>query len=175
MLELVKTHAFRFSRNLYWPIICAVSTTIPRKASFRGMASEGEVPQIMKNIGFILWVLPTEITYTEFTVGTALRNKTFEKTSNNQIKARAIKDLFECHVQCRFFRGFTIAHSHYGCRWLIKDLDFVFYSIWDQTKTIYSCFPGILHGLSIAVNPYKIPVEHFKKRLYLLTSIYTSL
>ena len=73
----------------------------------------------------------------------------------------------------QIFRGFTIAHSHYGCRWLIKD--FVFYSIWDQTRTIYSCFPGILHGLSIAVNPYKIPVDHFKKQLYLLTSIYTSL
>ena len=68
VLELVKTHAFRFSRNLYWYIICAVSTTIPRKASFRRMTSEGEVPQIMKNIGFILWALSTEITYTEFTV-----------------------------------------------------------------------------------------------------------
>ena len=68
VLELVKTHAFRFSRNLYWHINCAASTTIPRKASLRRMTSEGEVPQIMKNIGFILWALSTEITYTEFTV-----------------------------------------------------------------------------------------------------------
>ena len=58
VLELVKTHAFRFSRNLYWHINCAASTIIPRKASLRRMTSEGEVPQIMS----------TEITCTEFTV-----------------------------------------------------------------------------------------------------------
>ena len=57
-----------FQKSIYWHIICAISTTIPRKALFRRMTSEGEVRQIMKNIGFILWVLSTEITSTEFTV-----------------------------------------------------------------------------------------------------------
>ena len=46
--QLDKTHAFRFSRNLYIDIICAISTTIPRKASFRRMTSEGEARQTIK-------------------------------------------------------------------------------------------------------------------------------
>ena len=48
VLELDKTHAFRFSRNLYIDIICAVSSTIPRKASVRRMTSEGEARQTIK-------------------------------------------------------------------------------------------------------------------------------
>ena len=62
-----KTHAFWLARNLYIDIR-AVSTTIPRKALFRRMTSEGKVRQIMKNIGSIFWVLSTEITRREFPV-----------------------------------------------------------------------------------------------------------
>ena len=112
-----------FQKPIYWHVICAVSATIPRKASFRRMTSEGEARQIIKKHRIYTLSVVNWNNMQRF-YGTSLRNKT-----NNQMKAgtiKTIKDLFKRHVQCRWFKGFTIAHYHYGCRWLIKELDFVF-------------------------------------------------
>ena len=43
-----------FQKPIYCHIICVVSTTMPRKASFRRMTSEGEARRVIKNIGVIL-------------------------------------------------------------------------------------------------------------------------
>ena len=80
--EWDKTYAFWLARNLNI-VIWAISTTLPRKASFRRMTSEGEARQIMKNIRFVLWVLSTEMTWREFTV---LRYETRRSRKHRTIK-----------------------------------------------------------------------------------------
>ena len=96
---------------------------------------------------------------------TTLRNKTFEKTPNNPMNARTIKDLFKRFVTWRYFT-MGVGGS------VITELEYVFQRIWDQTRTIYSCFPKLLHGLSIAVNPIRF--DYFKKRLKSRVGIFES-
>ena len=115
VLELDKTHAFRFSRNLYIDI-SSVPYQLPyqEKALFRRMTSEGEVPRIMKNMGFILSVMSAEITCAEFTVPRC-------ETRRLRMKHRIIKWKRE---QLRIYLNATFsAYAWKDLRLLIPTMD----------------------------------------------------